>query len=440
VLILFYDSEADKSSITEFVEARNQLKELYSGVKFARIEGNTNKTRTDMYKVTSYPALRLFINNGYTPAVYEGEFKAKAIIDWMTSKIAEQIVDVKTIEEAEKTITSEENVAFYFGSKEASAYSYLLNAISNLGVSNPDADDEDLVFATASDAMILEHFELVPDETSLIMFRDYDEERSIYPVPFTAETMRSFLNARKYAAVMPFNIKALTRLNNKKENGIILFQGTKESKAASEAFKVVAGEFRDMIAFIEIGGSQKNQLAKKFDLGVNQHPSVGIVGAGNKRFLLDRELNDKNLKIFLVNYFSDNLVPYEKREPKVPKTREGYDGDVKVLEKANFNDVVLTEESDVLVEFYNPHCGHCIHFAPHYSDLATKLKNVEGLILAKFDAVKPRPEGVKIKYYPQLMYYRKGDKKNPIEYEGNRKEDDLIKFIKKHATVNMKGF
>jgi len=444
VLILFYESEADQLSIKEFVETSKQLKELYSGVKLARIEGSTNKTRTDMYKVSSYPALRLFINDDYTPAVYEGDFKTKAIIDWMTSKIAEQIVEVKAIEEAEKIVTTEENVAFYFGSKEASAYSYLLDAISNLGVSN--TDDEDLVFAAASDAMILEYFELVSDETSLIMFRDYDDERSIYPVPFTAESMRAFLNARKYAAVMPFNTKALTRLNDKKENGIILFQGTKEDKEASEAFEVVAGEFRDMIAFIEIGGGQKNQLAKKFDLGAIQSPAIGIVGSGNKRFLLDRKLTEKSLKIFLVNYLSDNLVPYQKKVPKEPKEskepslKEGYDGDVKVLEKANFKNVVLTEENDVLVEFYNPHCGHCIHFAPHYATLATKLKSVEGLILGKFDATKPRPEGVKIKYYPQLMYYRKGDKENPIEYKGNRKEDDLIKFIKNHATVPMKGF
>jgi len=429
VLILFYDSTASDNTITEFVEVGNQLRELYSGVKLARIDGPTNKTRTEMYKVSSYPALRLFIKDGYVPETYEGEFKPKAIIDWMTSKLEAQIGAIESIKEADDLITGEENVAFYFGLKNATAYSYLLDAISNF-------NDEDVVFAWASDAKILEHFELVPDDTSLIMFRDYDEERSVYPVPFTAEGIRAFLNSRRHPAVMPFNVKALTRLNDKKEDGIILFQAANENKKAGDMFKAVAGEFRDMIAFIEVSGSQKNQIGKKFDLA--QFPAVGIVGPGNKRYLLDRAISEKNIKVFLANYFQDNLVPYEKREPKI--NREGFDGDLKVLDKANYKDVVLKGDYDVLVEFYHPECGHCIHFAPKYAALATKLRGVDGLMLGKFDSTKPRPPGVSIKYYPMLMFYPKGKKNSPIVYEGNRDEKDLIRFIKKHATVPMKGF
>lgn len=40
---------------------------------------------------------------------------------------------------------------------------------------------------------------------------------------------------------------------------------------------------------------------------------------------------------------------------------------------ANFEDIVINDEKDVLVEYYAEWCGHCKAFAPTYEKIANKL-------------------------------------------------------------------
>ena len=48
--------------------------------------------------------------------------------------------------------------------------------------------------------------------------------------------------------------------------------------------------------------------------------------------------------------------------------------DVVILSSANFYENILKSEKIWNVEFYNSWCGHCIHFAPTYKQLATDTK------------------------------------------------------------------
>lgn len=43
-------------------------------------------------------------------------------------------------------------------------------------------------------------------------------------------------------------------------------------------------------------------------------------------------------------------------------------------------------KKDVLLEMYAPWCGHCKNLVPVYDELATDLKDVENLVIAKMDA------------------------------------------------------
>jgi protein disulfide isomerase family A protein 3 len=47
---------------------------------------------------------------------------------------------------------------------------------------------------------------------------------------------------------------------------------------------------------------------------------------------------------------------------------------------------VVDGSKDVLVEFYAPWCGHCKSLAPVYEEVAQKLKDEDGVVLAKLDA------------------------------------------------------
>jgi protein disulfide-isomerase A4 len=98
----------------------------------------------------------------------------------------------------------------------------------------------------------------------------------------------------------------------------------------------------------------------------------------------------------------------------------------------NFTQVVEGEPI-ILVEFYAPWCGHCKALAPEYKVAARELlKHDPPIPLAKIDATSN--EDLARKYdidgYPIMKVFRNGV---PYEYEGSRKADGIVDYMKKQA-------
>ncbi|KAG5020068.1 hypothetical protein JHK87_015923 [Glycine soja] len=116
---------------------------------------------------------------------------------------------------------------------------------------------------------------------------------------------------------------------------------------------------------------------------------------------------------------------------------------VVVLTSENFNEVVLDETKDVLVEFYAPWCGHCKSLAPisislriscyhfkTYEKVVTAFKLEEDVVIANLDADKYKDlaEKYDVSGFPTLKFFPKGNKAGE-EYGGGRDLDDFVAFI-----------
>ncbi|KAM0948483.1 putative protein disulfide-isomerase [Dioscorea sansibarensis] len=103
---------------------------------------------------------------------------------------------------------------------------------------------------------------------------------------------------------------------------------------------------------------------------------------------------------------------------------------VLILNEENFNQVVLDETKDVLVEFYAPWCGHCKSLAPTYEKVANVYKLDEGVVIANLDADKHKDLAEKygVSGYPTLKFFPKNNKAGE-DYDGGRDLDDFVKFI-----------
>ena len=62
--------------------------------------------------------------------------------------------------------------------------------------------------------------------------------------------------------------------------------------------------------------------------------------------------------------------------------------------------------------------------------MAEELKDVPHLTIAKMDATANEVEGVDIKGYPTLKWYPKGDKKSPVDFDGERDLDSIKAWLK----------
>lgn len=65
----------------------------------------------------------------------------------------------------------------------------------------------------------------------------------------------------------------------------------------------------------------------------------------------------------------EKLEPYLKSEA-IPESNSE---PVKVAVAKNFDEVVVNNDKDTLVEFYAPWCGHCKKLAPAYDEVAQKV-------------------------------------------------------------------
>ena len=126
------------------------------------------------------------------------------------------------------------------------------------------------------------------------------------------------------------------------------------------------------------------------------------------------------------------------RSQPIPKKTKAA---VKTVVGLNFEKIVFDKTKDVLIEFYAPWCGHCKTFAPKYKEMAKEfLKKEKNLVFAKMDATaNESPESYAPQGFPTIYFApAKGDKSTPIKYEGDRSQDDVVKFLKEHATVSFK--
>ncbi len=132
-----------------------------------------------------------------------------------------------------------------------------------------------------------------------------------------------------------------------------------------------------------------------------------------------------------VNEWENGRLKAHLKSEEIPEKQEG---DVVVLVGKNFHDIVMDPTKDVLVEFYAPWCGHCKKLEPIYNEVAEKLKNNSGLVIAKMDSTANEVEEVSIQGFPTIKFWPANNKSKPIDFEGDRTVEGFSKWLEKHST------
>ncbi|MCH85890.1 protein disulfide isomerase-like 1-4-like, partial [Trifolium medium] len=182
------------------------------------------------------------------------------------------------------------------------------------------------------------------------------------------------------------------------------------------------------------------------DVGKSVSEYFGISGSdpkvlaytGNddgRKFIFDGEVTVDKIKAFGEDFLEDKLKPFFKSDP-VPETN---DGDVKIVVGNNFDEIVLDESKDVLLEIYAPWCGHCQHLEPIYNKLAKHLRSIDSLVIAKMDGTQNEHPRAKSDGFPTLLFFPAGNKSfDPITVETDRTVVAFYKFLKQHASIPFK--
>jgi len=206
----------------------------------------------------------------------------------------------------------------------------------------------------------------------------------------------------------------------------------KKSTTYETIGKEVAAKFRGKILFTTADGVKFSGHAKNLGLSGDSPFGFAIEDPEGRHFIYpeDEELTEEALTTLCTSVADGTAKPYLKSEPEPVDDQ----GPVVTLVGTNFQRIAIDSDKDVLIEFYAPWCGHCKSLAPIYEELATKLKDVKTMIIAKVDSTANDVPGFKIQSFPTIKFLPGGSKPNSIPFEGDRTVDGFISFLKEHAT------
>lgn len=270
---------------------------------------------------------------------------------------------------------------------------------------------------------------------AVVLYKQFDEGKATFTEKFDAEAIEAFAKTASTPLIGEVGPETYSGYMSAGLPLAYIFAETpEERKELGDALKPLAETYRGKINFATIDAKAFGAHAGNLNLKTDKFPSFAIQETvKNQKFPFDQEkkITHDAIKAFVDEFSSGKMEPSIKSEP-IPETQEGA---VTVVVAKNYNDVVLDDKKDVLIEFYAPWCGHCKALAPKYEDLAALYAASEfkdKVVIAKVDATaNDVPD--EIQGFPTIKLYPAGGKSEPVTYSGSRTVEDLITFVKENG-------
>lgn len=360
----------------EYAAAATELKG--EEVVLAKVDATEENDLAEKYEVQGFPTVYFFVDGVHKP--YPGQRTKEAIVTWIKKKIGPGISNITTIDEAERVLTSEDKVVLGFLDSLVGSDSDELAASSRL------EDDINFYQTVNPDVAKLFHIDPNVKRPALVLLKKEADKLSLFDGQFVKSAIAEFVFANKLPLVTTFTRESAPLIfENPIKKQLLLFATSNDSEKIIPIFQEAAKDFKGKLVFVYVEMDNEDvgkPVSEYFGVSGDVPKVLGYTGNEDaKKFFLDGEITLEKIKAFGEDFLEDKLKPFYKSDP-VPETN---DGDVKIVVGDNFDEIVLDESKDVLLEIYAPWCGHCQSLEPTYNKLAKHLRGVNSLVIAKMD-------------------------------------------------------
>eukprot|EP00808_Paulinella_micropora_P020837 g18496.t1 len=412
--------------------------ELWGQVPFYKVDCSneeiTKSSLCDRYRVEGFPTIKA-LNHGNEQATYSGARELASIVRWARKLAASDVTTVQTPEALEALQALDELVllcTFPPESEQAERFRALGKALR-----------ERAAFALATPPLA----QSLGVEEGVVLLRRFAGSKETDKIAYTGlveqEALLAFLTEEALPALGAIGPDNYQKYMDRGLPILWVFLDSSKTDASMEllkSLKPAAQQLKGKVSAVYLDAVKWRSHAESFGVSVpSQLPAVALetdigVRDPHNKFRLPpaTPLSAEAVLAWVAKWEAGTLQPHLLSEA-VP---ESNDGPVKILVRSQWKEIVMDPMKDVFVEFYAPWCGHCKEIAPKYAEIAQRLRESKGLVIAKCDATKNNIP-YDISGYPTLVFYPANDKQNPVEYMGERSVDKMIEFLESKATTSL---
>ncbi|XP_048367529.1 protein disulfide-isomerase A4 [Sphaerodactylus townsendi] len=427
-----------KQLAPEYEKAAKELSKRTPPIPLAKVDATAETDLAKKFDVSGYPTLKIFRKG--KPFDYNGPREKYGIVDYMIEQAGPPSKQIQAIKQVQEFIKDGDDVIIIglFKGDQEPAYQLYQEAANKLR--------EDYKF-----------HHTFSNEISSFLKVDLGKLVVMQPEKFQSkyEPKMQVLDIKEStdgAAITDHVVKhALPLVGHRKTSNDAKRYGKKplvvvyymvdfsfDYRVATQYWRnkvlEVAKDFPEYTFAI---ADEEDYSSEIKDLGLidsGEDVNAAIFDEGGKKYAMEPEEFDSDvLREFVVAFKKGKLKPIVKSQP-IPKHNKG---PVKIVVGKTFDSIVLDPNSDVLIEFYAPWCGHCKKLEPIYLELGKKYKNQKNLVIAKMDATANdiTNDSYKAEGFPTIYFAPSNKKTNPIKFEGGERSlEHLSKFVEEHAT------
>jgi len=418
-----------KSLAPEYAKAAKALDKEGSEIKLAKVDATEAKGLASRFEVKGFPTLKFFRSG--TPGAYEGGRTSDEIVQWVKKRTGPLATSVASVEDLNNMKEANDVFAIGLFSDESSA-----GAKAFLGAAG---NFDHISFGISTDASVKK--ELGVEKDTVVVVKTFDDLRNDMAVQsfHTAESLGTFIVTHATPLIQTFSDETSGDIFKSPVQKHMLFftdPSAKHHDSTVAAFRDAAADFRGQALMINVPKSE-DRVMEYFGITKDDLPTAVLADMSDegsmKKYPLPGPHDVDAVKAFMGAALQGTLKPTLKSEEADPSDTEG---PVTVLRGKTFQELVVDNSKDVLVEFYAPWCGHCKQLAPTYDEVGEVFADEENVVIAKMDATANEIDvpGVNVRGFPTLIFFKGNDKGNPVVYEGGRTKADFIKYLKKNAS------
>lgn len=429
LLLLGYAPWCERSAqlMPRFAEAAAALRAMGSAVAFAKLDGERYPKAAAAVGVNGFPTVLLFVNG--TEHAYSGLHTKDAIVTWVRKKTGAPVIRLQSRDSAEEFLKKDRTFAIgLFKNYEGAEYEEFVKAATT---------ENEVQFVETNDRNVAKILfpGIASEEQFLGLVKSEPEKLEKFDGAFEEKAIIQFVELNKFPLITAF-----TELNSAKVYAspiklqVFTFAEAYDFEDLDSVLQEVARGFKTKVMFIYVDIAEEN-LAKPFLTLYGLEPEKPTVTAFDtskgSKYLMEADINAKNLREFCLGLLDGTLPPYFRSEP-VPQEK----GLVEKVVGRTFDSSVLESPENVFLEVYAPWCVDCEAISKNIEKVAKHLSGLDNLKFARIDASVNEHPKLQVNNYPTLLLYPAEDKSNPIKLSKKSSLKDMVRFIKEKLQVS----